>query len=406
MFTYRLDNFRDESNRRNGKKSSQDHVVDVEREAKQKKVLTPSTSSSNLKIQPKKDLVKNKNRRKVKLGDSIGSHKLTEYYPIRRSERKPKNIITEIEKYNLEQAVLSGKEDGVKVGYVVYSVYLDLKEEKWLTVVKLENGPQSDFFLSYQNLLPSTTYLFRVISYNRFGISLPVYSLEEVVTPSKIYLEYGYLQQRPFYHQTWFLVTLAAACVVIVTMLVAILCVKSKAINISANVVNETTWTLEESINTEDLGFAIELRLSARVKTGTLGRRSLASSSGALVKPPPRPASASIAYSDDENAKAYDDNDDGSSVTEKPSLSSSESQSSESEEESVRSNPHSFVNHYANVNDTLRQSWKRQRPVRNYSSYTDSEQERSAVMSLNGGQIVMNNMARSRAPVSGFSSFV
>ena len=81
-------------------------------------------------------------------------------------------------------------------------------------------------------------------------------------------------------------------------------------------------------------------------------------------------------------------------------------QASESENESVRSDPHSFVNHYANVNDSLRQSWKRQKPVRNYSSYTDSEPEGNAVMSLNGGQIIMNNMARSRAPLPGFSSFV
>jgi protein sidekick len=81
-------------------------------------------------------------------------------------------------------------------------------------------------------------------------------------------------------------------------------------------------------------------------------------------------------------------------------------QGSESENESERSDPHSFVNHYANVNDSLRQSWKRQKPVRNYSSYTDSEPEGSAVMSLNGGQIIMNNMARSRAPLPGFSSFV
>lgn len=81
-------------------------------------------------------------------------------------------------------------------------------------------------------------------------------------------------------------------------------------------------------------------------------------------------------------------------------------QGSESENESVRSDPHSFVNHYANVNDTLRQSWKRQKPVRNYSSYTDSEPEGSAVVSLNGGQIILNNMARSRAPLPGFSSFV
>jgi hypothetical protein len=81
-------------------------------------------------------------------------------------------------------------------------------------------------------------------------------------------------------------------------------------------------------------------------------------------------------------------------------------QGSESENESEHSDPHSFVNHYANVNDSLRQSWKRQKPVRNYSSYTDSEPEGSAVMSLNGGQIIMNNMARSRAPLPGFSSFV
>ena len=81
-------------------------------------------------------------------------------------------------------------------------------------------------------------------------------------------------------------------------------------------------------------------------------------------------------------------------------------QQSESEPESERGEPHSFVNHYANVNDTLRQSWKKQRPVKNYTSFTDSEQEGSTVVSLNGGQIVMNNKARSRAPLPGFSSFV
>ena len=85
-----------------------------------------------------------------------------------------------------------------------------------------------------------------------------------------------------------------------------------------------------------------------------------------------------------------------------------ESELSEGESEAQQSEPASFVNHYANVNDTLRQSWKRQKPtqLRNYSSYTDSEAEGSAVMSLNGGQIIMNNMAGSRAPLPGFSSFV
>jgi len=44
---------------------------------------------------------------------------------------------------------------------------------------------------------------------------------------------------------------------------------------------------------------------------------------------------------------------------------------------------------------------------RGYSSFTESDQDgSSAVVSLNGAQIVMNNMARSRAPLPGFSSFV
>jgi hypothetical protein len=45
---------------------------------------------------------------------------------------------------------------------------------------------------------------------------------------------------------------------------------------------------------------------------------------------------------------------------------------------------------------------------RGYSSFTESSDHdgSSAVVSLNGTQIVMNNMARSRAPLPGFSSFV
>lgn len=187
---------------------------------------------------------------------------------------------------------------------------------------------------------------------------------------------------------------------------------------------------------------------------GTLGRKANNNRlppNVQLGKSPPRPSPASVAYhSDEESLKCYDENPDDSSVTEKPSEVSSSDASqvllqatiinhedpyiamctnykkltfysvssfilfpsgwwfkhSESENESVRSDPHSFVNHYANVNDSLRQSWKKQKPVRNYSSYTDSEPEGSAVMSLNGGQIIVNNMARSRAPLPGFSSFV
>lgn len=100
---------------------------------------------------------------------------------------------------------------------------------RWQTVAKTNNGPLQDFTISYQSLLPSTSYNFRIIPYNKFGISYPAYSDETLLTPSKLYLEYGYLQQKPFYRQTWFMVALAATSIIIIIMIIAVLCVKSKS---------------------------------------------------------------------------------------------------------------------------------------------------------------------------------
>ncbi|EDW06438.2 uncharacterized protein Dmoj_GI21512 [Drosophila mojavensis] len=298
-------------------------------------------------------------------------------------------------------------------------------DSRWTKIEQTKKGPMQDYTVSYHILMPSTAYTFRVIAYNRYGISFPAYCKDSILTPSKLHLEYGYLQHKPFYRQTWFMVSLAATSIVIIVMVIAVLCVKSKSYKYK----QEAQKTLEESMAMsidERQELALELYRSRHgVGTGTLnsvgtlrsgtlgtlGRKSTnrPPTSAQLGKSPPRPSPASVAYhSDEESLKCYDENPDDSSVTEKPSeVSSSEaSQHSESENESVRSDPHSFVNHYANVNDSLRQSWKKTKPVRNYSSYTDSEPEGSAVMSLNGGQIIVNNMARSRAPLPGFSSFV
>ncbi|KYM76056.1 Protein sidekick [Atta colombica] len=311
----------------------------------------------------------------------------------------------------------SGK--GPILGYYIETRRKD--DSRWQTIVRTSNGPLTEYTVSYQNLLPSTSYLFRVISYNRYGISYPAYSTETILTPSKLYLEYAYLQHRPFYRQTWFMVTLAAISIIIIIMVIAVLCVKSKSYKYK----QEAQKTLEESMAMDaDDRQESDLELyrsrqgggsAVNAASGTLGKRNTLARKvmhppppTMLGKSPPRPSPASVAYhSDEESLKGYDENPDDSSVTEKPSeISSTDSQGSESENESVQSDPHSFVNHYANVNDSLRQSWKRQKPVRNYSSYTDSEPEGSAVVSLNGGQIIMNNMARSRAPLPGFSSFV
>uniref|UniRef100_A0A1I8MGF4 Uncharacterized protein n=1 Tax=Musca domestica TaxID=7370 RepID=A0A1I8MGF4_MUSDO len=336
----------------------------------------------------------------------------------------PRDLILSKTLSSVEMHWLNGPSGrGPILGYYIEAKKRD--DSRWETITKTTTGTIQDFTVSYQSLLPSTAYTFRVIAYNRYGISFPVYSKDSILTPSKLHLEYGYLQHKPFYRQTWFMVALAATSIVIIIMVIAVLCVKSKSYKYK----QEAQKTLEESMAMsidERQELALELYRSrhgvgtgtlnsvgtlSRGTLGTLGRKNnnRPPNNVQLGKSPPRPSPASVAYhSDEESLKCYDENPDDSSVTEKPSeVSSSEaSQHSESENESVRSDPHSFVNHYANVNDSLRQSWKKTKPVRNYSSYTDSEPEGSAVMSLNGGQIIVNNMARSRAPLPGFSSFV
>ena len=49
-----------------------------------------------------------------------------------------------------------------------------------------------------------------------------------MTTPSKQYLEYGSLKEKPFHRETWFVVALAATSIVIIITIVAVLCVQSK----------------------------------------------------------------------------------------------------------------------------------------------------------------------------------
>ncbi|XP_044271077.1 protein sidekick isoform X2 [Tribolium madens] len=304
---------------------------------------------------------------------------------------------------------LTGK--GPILGYYIESRKKD--DLRWQTVTKSTNGPLQEFTVSYQSLLPSTSYYFRVFPYNKFGISCPAYIKDPVLTPSKLYLEYSYLQYEPFYRQTWFMVALAATSIIIIIMIIAILCVKSKSYKYKQEGAQNSMGELMAMSRDDMTADYYRTRNGTSNLSSTLSKRSTLSRKPVhqqpppmLGKSPPRPSPASVPYnSDEESLKGYDENPDDSSVTEKPSeMSSSESQGSESENDSVLSNSHSFVNHYANVNEPLRPSWKRQKPVRNFSSHTDSEPEGSA--SLNGGQIIINNMARSRAPLPGFSSFV
>uniref|UniRef100_A0A8D9FE64 Protein sidekick n=1 Tax=Cacopsylla melanoneura TaxID=428564 RepID=A0A8D9FE64_9HEMI len=223
---------------------------------------------------------------------------------------------------------------GPILGYYIQCKRKD--DSRWTTVIRTNNGPLEEFSVSYQNLLPSTSYIFRVIAYNSFGISYPVHSDDIVLTPSKLYLEYGYLQMKPFYRQTWFMVALAASSIIVIIMVVAFLCVKSKSYKYK----QEAQKTLEESMamDIDDRQqLAMELYRSRHAAPsshhGSLGRKTNTLGRGKSPhlppgKSPPRPSPACVAYhSDEESLKCYDENPDDSSVTEKPSeISSSESQ--------------------------------------------------------------------------------
>merc|ERR1719266_3228743 len=258
-------------------------------------------------------------------------------------------------------------------GYYIESRPKDMDE--WKTEIRTSGGAVQDYTISYQNLDPETTYYFRVIAYNEFGISEPCSTDETIETPSKVYLEFGYLQTKPFYREVWFVVALAAASIVIIMVVAILLCVKSKTYKYKEQakeqVIND--GSLEDGFST------FEMRASRRgtmkSQRGTMkSTTSRKSSNLAMInssRAPPRPNPGLVNYSDEDSAKGYDENpDDSDSLTEKPSeISSTDSQESflqgtESDSGGTGgSDPHSFVNHYANVNNTFRKSWKQQNPI-------------------------------------------
>lgn len=85
-----------------------------------------------------------------------------------------------------------------------------------------------DFTVSFQTLLPSTFYIFRISSFNQYGISYPLYADEYILTPSKLYYEYGQFQ-APFYRKDWFSMSVACSGTIMIILVTAVLCVKSKS---------------------------------------------------------------------------------------------------------------------------------------------------------------------------------
>jgi hypothetical protein len=92
----------------------------VETSIKSQDDTTTTTVSPCLKEpKPKTTKVKRKLIMNQSLNqDASQNHKLTEYFAVRRSVRKPKTAILEEKQKCLEEAVESGKEDGLQVQYL------------------------------------------------------------------------------------------------------------------------------------------------------------------------------------------------------------------------------------------------------------------------------------------------
>lgn len=76
--------------------------------------------------------------------ESADNHKLTEYFPIRRSERKTKRTVLEEKRKNLEQLLRDGIEEGLKVTYF---------EGKGRGVVAVKPFSRGDFVVEYSGEL-------------------------------------------------------------------------------------------------------------------------------------------------------------------------------------------------------------------------------------------------------------
>ena len=84
----------------------------------QEDTTTTTTTVSQCLKEPKPKTTKVK--RKLIMNQSLNqdasqNHKLTEYFAVRRSVRKPKTAILEEKQKYLEEVVQSGKEDGLQV---------------------------------------------------------------------------------------------------------------------------------------------------------------------------------------------------------------------------------------------------------------------------------------------------
>lgn len=235
------------------------------------------------------------------------------------------------------------------------------------------------------NLKPDTHYLFTVTAKTKEGWgqqnSLVLYTHDSELRAN-----------LPFFKESWFVILCACLSIVITIIVTALLFIQTKSYKYKQEAIKSTSqdrlgdagFTIDdEPVAHSNNGFGL-LSNEAHYKRSN-GALSQSTANFTLPKTPPRPQPGSIVYSDDGDDDVFEEMADkphknnvgtsnydssGDSLTEKPSeFSNSPAPESEScDDEYVNMANKHFVNHYANVNGTLRgqKSWKRN--AKQYSS--------------------------------------
>lgn len=310
--------------------------------------------------------------------------------------------------------------------------------EKWNSLLDVDH-PEPSAQLGLNDLKPSLGYSFRVRAINSYGISPPSPSSELYTTPSSVMLK----QASPFHTQWWFLVIVALAGIVVILLIITLLCFVERRRKKGRELKRSTTSTtvMSTTPEPEDGGFpSMELRQSRR----SVNRNGNKTQNNTLTRSPPRPSPASVIYSEGIGPIAgasgishrRPGSDDSSVLSEKPSNlgDSSDEMGSDSDDSSIDSiakgpvpaspPPPAFSSQYSRSTSNNTSSgagaisiqpnnkppqnppWRFQNPPNAYT-YTDSEADSSHyAFSLTNGNIVVNNVAGARSPLTGFSSFV
>ncbi|KAL4239205.1 Protein sidekick-2 [Mactra antiquata] len=352
--------------------------------------------------------------------------------------------------------------DGVPGDYPIFSHMIQAKSidsEEWLTVLQTTDEPKAE--LNLLQFSPNTRYQVRVIALNKIGMSQYSKASLEFRTPA--IAKADAFTSKDFYYEWWFLVIVALTGLIIILIVISLLCLVGRSSRRKQRTAKEapvsSTSNLAPSIEPDEGGFSNfemtngrQSTHSRRSKYAGISRNGAANN--IYARSPPRPSPASVAYSDDDGASSVkpplpDDDDTASTCTEKPSELGDSSEADESSDNDsldlppppppaspppppfsqVTRNPYSDdrVPAVPNKNNlytssqgpphdppplpdrgVINNSWQNQNNSSfNAYQYTDSEAESSHyAFSLNGGQIVLNNTAGSRAPLPGFSSFV